>query len=254
MQNLKKKEFWKSLWNKALSFLSPPLCLSCRAHTQNWGEFCPTCWKELIFVSPPFCKQCGRPFEYKIEEGMLCPACIQNSPHYDCVRSVFIYNDVSKRIILNLKHHDATHLAKYMSHYMTTHHFGLLDKCDIIAPIPLHQMRLFTRKFNQSALILNHFPQAKAAHIYDLLIRKRNTPIQANLDARRRIKNVKSAFSINKKYIDNLKDKTVLLIDDVFTTGATVNECAKLLKRKGAKEVCVLSFARAHFEAYKDVL
>jgi ComF family protein len=244
------KLLWKQWQNKALRFLFPPLCLSCSKHVGDWGEFCTTCWSDLVFISPPFCKKCGVPFDFKIEDDLLCPKCIQNSPHYDIVRSVFLYNDISKKIILKLKHHDATHLALYMAQYMDQNSYGLFD-VDIIAPVPLHWRRLLKRKFNQSELILKHLRISPDQKIYDLLKRHKNTPIQGTLGENDRIANVKSAFKINPKYLKTIKGKKILLIDDMFTTGATINECAKVLKKKGALEVLCLSFARANRNSYK---
>ena len=125
---------------------------------------------------------------------------------------------------------------------MTIHSYGLLEKADIIAPIPLHWRRLLKRKFNQSGLIINHLKSFKDKKIYDLMLRHKNTPIQGTLGEADRIKNVRSAFKLNPKY--QIKGKAILLIDDVFTTGATVDACAKVLKRKGAREIYCLSFAR----------
>ncbi len=237
------KQLWKKWWNNTLSFLFPPLCLSCKKHVHNWGDFCAPCWSELVYVTEPFCKQCGRVFEFKIEDDFVCPKCIQDQPPYDIVRAVFIYNDISKKIILKLKNHDSTYLAKYMGRYMSSNFHELLEKADIIAPIPLHWRRLLKRKFNQSALMIQHLEGFREKKIYDLMQRHKNTPIQGTLDEASRIKNVKSAFKLSPQY--NVKGKIVLLIDDVFTTGATVGACAKVLKRKGAKEVWCLSFARA---------
>jgi ComF family protein len=129
-----------------------------------------------------------------------------------------------------------------MANYMAKNSFDLFEKADFVAPVPLHWRRLVSRKFNQSALILNHIPIHSQKKIYDLLLRHKNTPIQGTLGEEDRIKNVKAAFKLNPKY--QIKGKKILLIDDMFTTGATINACAKLLKRKGAKEVYCLSFAR----------
>lgn len=245
MISLTKIQNWlQPLLNKVLGFLFPPLCLSCSKHVGEWGQFCNTCWGNLVFIQPPFCKQCGTPFDFEIEDNILCGKCIQTKPHYDCVRSIFLYNDISKKIILNLKYHDSTHLALYMAKYMEKNVHDLFLNADIIAPVPLHWRRLLKRKFNQSSLILQHLDIPSGKKCHDLLYRKKNTPIQGNMNEKNRIENVKSAFRVDDKYSKTIKGKIVLLIDDVFTTGATINECAKTLKKKGAGEVWCVSFAK----------
>ncbi len=238
------KKSLKRLLSEVLDFLFPPICLSCSKHVGEWGQFCNTCWSNLVFIEKPLCKQCGSPFDFKIEDDTLCGKCIQTKPHYDRVRSIFLYNDVSKKIILNLKSYDSTHLALYMAKYIKKAPDDLLSNADIIAPVPLHWKRLLKRKFNQSSLILQHLDIDADKKYYDLLYRKKNTPIQGNMNEEKRIENTKSAFRVTEAYLSAIKGKNILLIDDVFTTGATINECAKTLKKQGAKEVWCLSFAR----------
>ena len=151
----------------------------------------------------------------------------------------------SKRLVLSFKHADRTHPAPALAQWMQRAGADFWQAADFIAPVPLHRWRLFKRRYNQAALLtheLSHIAQKPA--LVDLLHRKRATPIQGHFNRKQRQENVKGAFRLNAKHRKQIKDKTIILIDDVLTTGATVNECSRVLLRAGAKQLNVLTLAR----------
>ena len=226
-----------------LNSLVPPRCLKCSQIVEKQGALCSQCWLSLTFIEDPFCFICGVPFEHTIEKEMMCGSCMQKNPPYKQARALMVYDAHSKPLILNLKHADGVHMAPYFSQWIKR---ILPSSMHFIVPIPLHWTRLFRRGYNQSALLTNVL--AKATNLDatpDLLIRKRRTRSQGGLRRQKRIENVSGAFKINKKYHETIKKKHILVVDDVFTTGATLLECTKMLKKGGAKEVSIVTLARS---------
>ena len=243
--------FLKKVWTSFLDFLFPPLCLGCSSHVRSWGEFCPECWASTVFIVHPFCDRCGVPFDIEVDERTLCVSCLTHPKAFSKVRSCFLYNDISKKIVLSLKNHDKTQLAPYMAKFMEQSGKDLIQNADIVTIVPLHWRRLFKRKFNQAALILRYI-KTPGIKIYDLLQRTKNTKYQGSLHKDERAKNVKKSFAFTDEYKNAIRGKTVLIIDDVITTGSTLHECAKILIKSGAKEVWGLSWARTKEHFYKD--
>ncbi|OFX10696.1 MAG: amidophosphoribosyltransferase [Alphaproteobacteria bacterium RIFOXYD12_FULL_60_8] len=230
----------------ALDALLPPQCLGCGELVDAPGALCPTCWEGIRFISQPCCARCGLPFELPdTEEGApsLCAGCIAEPPDFDQARSVLLYDDASRGLILKFKHADRTEGAPAYARWLARAGAEMLAECDVIAPVPLHRWRLFLRRYNQAALLARHLGRLSGKPVApDLLTRCRATPTQGGLDRRGRLGNVKGAFASPRPA--RVEGKTVLLIDDVFTTGATVGECAKALRRAGAERVFVLTLAR----------
>lgn len=231
-----------------LDILLPPKCLKCGSRVADAHNICPDCWKELYFISDPKCKGCGFPFgsefgaDYSLLGEAFCAAC-QKSPHFfDKANSALRYDDDSRSMILGFKHQDRTEYTQYFTKLLYQVGQSFWTDADIIIPVPLHRNRLLRRRYNQSALLseclarktgLMHYPEA--------LVRIKNTPPQqGNLN--KRSKNVKGVFEANIKI--DLKEKNVVLIDDVYTTGSTADNCAKTLKRAGAKKVYLLTVFR----------
>lgn len=156
-----------------------------------------------------------------------------------------LYDDGSKPLILSFKHSDRTHAAKALAAWMARPAAEFMESIDYIIPVPLHRWRLFKRRYNQAALLAQELHQLTGKSLLsDGLIRTKPTPIQGHRNRKERHENVRGAFSINPRYGENLKGKTILLIDDVLTTGATVSECSKVLLKAGAAGAHVLTLAR----------
>ena len=231
----------------ALDTVLPPQCLACDALVATPGSLCPDCWDDAVFVSAPFCSACGVPFEFEQGPAALCGACIRERPVFSRARAVFIYNDVSRDLVTGLKHRDRMHGAPAFGRWLARAGRELVEDADLVVPVPLHRLRLSRRRFNQSALLAQALTREagcseklRAA----ALSRRRSPPTQGGLNASQRRLNVRGAFVAPPRYTDDLAGQHVLLIDDVYTTGATLEACTKVLLGAGATQVDVLVLAR----------
>ena len=228
--------------SRALDLLLPSLCLACDEAVAGGIALCGTCWGKIHFIAKPYCPCCGAPFETPVGDGMLCAGCIAEPPEFASSRAAMLYDDASRNIILGFKHGDRTHSANVLAGWMQRAGPELLAQTDIIMPVPLHRWGLFKRRYNQSALLALRLGKLSGKRVMvDGLNRIRATPAQGHLKRKERADNVKGAFTVTA----DVKAKHILLIDDVVTTGSTVNECAKVLKQAGAASVTVLTLARA---------
>jgi ComF family protein len=229
--------------SRVVDFLLPPRCLSCHEPVESQGVVCQACWADIDFISDPFCESCGLPFEYDYDEAMQCVACVTSPPHFSVARAAVVYKGTGKKLILSFKHGDATHAAPLIAKWMQRAGRSLIENTDLIIPVPLHWSRLIKRRYNQAAL-LAHALSKETGVATDPLILKRikATKSQGLFRKGERLANVKGAFTVDEKRTA-LKNKRILLIDDVFTTGATVNACAKTLLKAKAADVKVLAFA-----------
>lgn len=199
----------------------------------------------MQFITEPKCKICSYPFEFEIEENMLCAGCLSKKPAYDKAFSTFIYKDVIKDVIGKFKYHDNAYLSKKLAQILFNRCSKDIQEIDLIIPVPLHKKRLRTRKFNQSLIIARELSKLSSTNICrDLLLRTKNTIAQAGLTKKQRKDNLRNAFEINKKHQDTIKNKNILIVDDVMTTGATLENCSKILKQHGANKVFVLTIAK----------
>lgn len=233
-------------FKKFIDWVLPPRCLICGKIIGADNALCPECFNNLTFITKPYCQHCGRPLSFtNLGKDLYCPKCLKkrDSVFYLC-RSAIEYDEYSKKLILDFKFAD--HLE---NRYLLTQWLILAGKDifethpDIILPVPLHYSRLFKRKYNQSAILAREL--AKKTNIparYDILKKYRYTKPQVICSGKQRRKNIKDAFVVTKP--DFIKGKNIVLIDDVYTTGSTLKECAKVLKKAGAKNVSALTVAR----------
>lgn len=233
-----------------LDAVLPPLCLGCSEIVATPGALCPDCWPHYSFIAAPHCQRCGIPFSADLGEAALCVDCLTRPPRFRRARAVLVYDDKSRRVVLPLKHGDRTDMAKACGAWMARAGAELVGEADLVAPVPLHWRRLLMRRYNQAALLARIVARdctmrgGAAALAPDLLRRARWTGSQAGLKAVERRRNVRKAFEVHPRWLAKLKGRSVLLVDDVLTTGATVEACAGALKQAGAAHVDVLTLAR----------
>lgn len=230
---------------RLLDSVLPPLCLSCNEIVAEPGALCATCWPGFSFISAPHCTRCGVPFTEEIGGDAQCGACLRRPPRFRRARAALVYDDKSRQLVLPFKHGDRTDMARTCGGWMARAGSDLLAEAELIAPVPLHWRRLFTRRYNQALLLARAAARASRGRLVpDLLQRARWTGSQAGLKADERRKNVRRAFELHPRWVTSVRDRTVLLVDDVLTTGATVEACTLALQRAGARHVDVLTLAR----------
>jgi len=228
----------------------PPLCLICRDRLDlrdNPANLCEGCLQKIPKNIAPFCQKCGVSLSENLKELQLCRVCKTKVFPFDRAWSACRYTDEMVGLIRLFKYKAKLMLkeifGKILCEFIAIYHLPIRD-CDCLVPIPLHPVRLREREFNQSQVLA-----AEIAKRYDIrvslnnLVRIRNTKSQTKLDEKQRFKNIRGAFSLRNP--KEFASKNILLIDDLFTTGATVSEAASILKNAGAKRVFVLTLARA---------
>ncbi len=244
---LRKKSAFSRVLTATVDILLPPRCLATGVIVDAPGMVSASVWPQLQFIEAPFCTTCGMPFSFGLAPGndILCAACMEREPVFDAARAAVVYNDASRAMILSFKYGDRLHAVKTFAPWMTRAGKPLIDRADCIIPVPLHNRRLRERRFNQSALLAREIAKASGkTFVPDMLLRTRHTVPQQGLTYKERGQNVKGAFGIGKKHLHTLEGKNILLIDDVYTSGATLNECARVLKKAKAASVSVLTVAK----------
>lgn len=239
------RAFVKPCRDALVDALLPPRCLSCGDEVESQGGICGSCWNKLHFIAAPYCPCCGHPFDMAMPEGALCGACVREAPAYQSARSVLVYDAPSRKLIHALKYYDRTELAMTLGRWMARAGAELLEESDLICPVPLHWRRIWSRRYNQSQFLAKELGRLSGLPVDGgLLLRRRHTPPQATLSREQRQRNVRGIFMVNPDRKAMVKGKRVLLVDDVYTTGATIRACTRMLLRAGAAEVRVLTLAR----------
>lgn len=229
----------------ALDFALPPLCPACREPVGESAGLCAGCWSKLTPIERPFCERLGIPFVYDPGPGILSMQAIADPPAYRKARAAVRYDDIARTLVHGLKYGDRLDLAPTMGRWMARAGAEILVEADILVPVPLHWRRLWARRFNQSALLAKIVGAAGGVGIaYDALKRIKPTPQQVGLSKPERALNVQGAFRVPAEGKAVIAGRRVLLLDDVLTSGATVDACARALLRAGARHVDVLVFAR----------
>lgn len=235
-----------TFWNRIKDILLPPRCLCCGEFVEKVGV-CNRCWHEIKWISAPICNTCGQPLENEI-----CKYCLDNKNYFDRVVSVMIYERLSRYLILNFKEHDATLYAPIFAQWINRIIQEFAEEVDLLVPVPITQKRRSIRKYNQTELLCLELQKLSGLCYEPRIIEKSiETASQKSLNKEKRLKNLRKSFSLNPTF--SIKNKTILLVDDVITTGATTNTCAQLLKKFGAKKVYVATLARVVLEKTPDI-
>ncbi len=230
-----------------LRAIYPPHCLTCNELTETEFALCGRCWAETPFVSGLVCDACGTMLPGEETGGtVLCDDCLQVARPWDHGRTALLYDGKGRRLVLALKHGDRTDLAWPVSAWMARVAGPLLREGMLVAPVPLHWARFLRRRYNQAALLADALGRRLGLEVCpDLLQRSRRTPSLGGHSRRERFEALDHAITVHPRRAGSLKDRPLLLIDDVMTTGATLAACTEAARVGGAAEVNVLTLARA---------
>jgi ComF family protein len=234
----------------AADLILPPVCLHCHMPIVSHATLCADCWQNIDFITPPLCDRLGLPLTHSDGEITLSEAARRDPPLYRRARAVARFDGVMRNLIHGFKYADRHEASLMFAYMMRSNGAQLIQDADILMPVPLHPRKLWQRRYNQAAILAN-----RLAAMTDLpldlsgLRRIRKTPSQVGLSAEARRENVASAFAVKPGAEKNLRGKRVLLIDDVITTGSTLEGCTRALKKAGAANVDCLALAIADFGA-----
>lgn len=242
---------FKKLINKFLDLIFSSKCKICDLQLDETRKscICSSCWSKIELIKEPYCKKCGISL-YSYGTSEICGKCTNDKNHFSIARSIGIYDGTLR---------EAIHLFKYKGKVSLANHFSelirkqikkddfknnLFEGVNYILAVPLHKKKLRKREYNQSLILANIISKYTGIKLLkNCLIRVRTTLPQSQLPREQRFNNVKGVFDVVNKEL--IKNKIVILIDDVFTTGATINECSKILLKSGAKKARVLTLSRA---------
>tara|TARA_R110000782_G_scaffold78276_5_gene155128 strand:+ start:4714 stop:5538 length:825 start_codon:yes stop_codon:yes gene_type:complete len=232
----------------ALDFALPPRCPGCGTIVEGDDRFCQTCWSGIAFLSDPCCARCGIPFEVDMGADACCGPCLAHPPPWESARAALAYGDTARTVALRLKYGRRTGVARLMARTMLPRvpkAIGQAGESALIIPVPLHRLRLWGRGFNQALVIARHLGKALAVPVDPFSLRrvKATRPLR-DLSSRQRERTVKGAFSLDPARTALISGKTILLIDDIHTSGATARACTRTLLQGGAAQVHLLCWAR----------
>lgn len=240
----KTRGIWRATARAVLDIALPALCVSCREPVTGDG-LCAACWARLSFIAPPYCARLGIPFVYDPGPGQLSMEAIASPPAYQRARAAVRYDDVARTLVHALKYQDRTDLAPTMGRWMARAGHELLKEADALIPVPLHWQRSWSRRYNQSGALARVIAGQAGIPVWgDVLRRTRQTRQQVGLSRAERARNVQGAFNVALEKKAAIQGRRVVLVDDVLTSGATVDTCARALLRARAASVDVLVFAR----------
>ena len=236
----------RAFGRSAADLLLPPLAWDTPAATASAG-LTPDAWSRVLFLEDPVCDGCGAGFD--MDGGAFaaprCPACLARPYAFTRARAACVYDEASRRLILRFKHGDHQPFAPLFARWISRAAAPLLDEADAVVPVPLHRLRLLSRRFNQAAEIAR--PLAREAgldYLPDALVRLTHTTSQGGKSARGRRLNVRKAFAVTEEGRRRVRGRRILLVDDVLTTGATAEACARVLIEAGARAVDLAVIAR----------
>lgn len=225
--------------------VSPAVCVACRTPIGSHDALCASCWRQIDFIRPPLCDRLGIPLPFDAGEKAVSAAAIARPPAYDRARAVARHAGVMRDLVHDLKYGDSHHGLRLFGRWLRLCAAELLVDADLIVPVPLARWRLWSRRFNQSALLAAALArECGLPHQPLVLQRTRATRSQVGLSFDQRRRNVQGAFAVDPRLVHLVYQRNVLLVDDVITTGATVEAIARVLRRAGAKRIDVVALAR----------
>ncbi|CDO38782.1 ComF family protein [Novosphingobium sp. KN65.2] len=227
----------------------PPRCPLCGEGIAAQTGLCSTCWSQLAIPGDPSCAACSRPFAEGTGEGTICAPCLASPPRHDGIAAATLYNDVSRKLVLSLKHGNRISLAPMMAGLMRAK-LPFVDETWVVVPVPLHRWRIWKRGYNQSAELAREICKVTLArHCVDLLERRKATPSLGGLGRKARKRMLSGAIDLNPRRVPQAQGAKIVLVDDVMTSGATSDACVAALKRAGAETVVIACFSRVLDEA-----
>ncbi|TCD13899.1 ComF family protein [Oricola cellulosilytica] len=232
--------------------LFPDTCLGCRRHVSERGVLCAECWNGMHFVAEPLCAITGEPFQHDFGGNMVSAAAIANPPAYRRARAAVLHTGVARQLAQRLKYGDQGELAPWMARWMVRAAGAMMSESDVVVPVPLHWRRYLLRRYNQSAELGRAVAQQAGLDFApEALLRVKPTRRQVGLSAAERRRNVRGAFRVPPEKEIAVRGRRVLVVDDVLTTGSTIDAAAKALLRAGASSIDILAFSRVvpHFVA-----
>jgi ComF family protein len=230
-----------------LDAILPPGCAQCQAPVARHGQLCAACFQSLTFITEPLCRSCGLPFATHEDAGRrrFCLRCDEYPPAWREARGALVYDEASKRLILPFKHADRGELAYILSYHMQRAGAALLERAELLVPVPLHRRRLRQRRFNQAALLARALGRRAGRPVLpDALQRLHATPSLGGATAAARAEALQGAIAVRPVRLGRITGCDILLIDDVLTSGATANACTQALLDAGASNVDVLVASR----------
>jgi ComF family protein len=229
-----------------VDFIYPPVCAGCGRFAMRDGAVCPACWQTIRFIERPYCEVLGTPFSHDLGSGILSAEAIANPPVFDRLRAVAAHDGICQTLVHRLKYNDRLEAAPLMARWMARAGGEHVAAADVIVPVPLHRTRLLARRFNQSAELGRHLAALTGKPFNPVdLVRIRRTAHQVGLGERAREDNVRGAFAVTEAGRMTFAGRRVVLVDDVYTTGATVSAASRALRKAGAKDITVLVFSMA---------
>ncbi len=223
----------------------PPACLACEMPVADDGSLCAKCWSGLRLIERPFCQRLGTPFAYDHGDDALSPEAIADPPPFGKLRAAATFDGPARHLVHKLKYNDRLELAGWMAGWMARAGAEIVGDAELVVPVPLHRGRLWLRRFNQAAALADALARHTGKTFAPLALeRRRATRRQVGLGTRQREENVRGAFAVPAARRHEIAGRRVLLVDDVYTTGATAAAATKVLLRAGADTVDVLVFAR----------
>lgn len=247
LQRLRPGPRARSLGRGALDLLFPPQTLDdgpVPARSQA-GGFSAEAWSRIAFIDDPRCDGCGTPFEHELGAGVRCAACEARPHAFARARAACLYDETFSGVILQFKHADRTDLAPLFARWLSRAAADVLAEADAVVPVPLHRLRLLRRRYNQSAEIARPLARMNGLdYLPDALRRVRATRSQGGLSGSGRRRNVAAAFAVPASRASQVAGRRIVLVDDVLTTGATAEGCARALLQAGAASVDLAVVAR----------